>query len=287
MSGLEEFSEHRPRLFAIAYRMLGSVNDAEDILQEAYLRWMRVAPAEVGSAQAYLTSIVTRLCIDQLRSARARREQYVGPWLPEPVLSGGDPEDLADSLSTAFLVLLESLSPLERAVFLLHDVFGYRFEEISTIVDKSVVRCRQLASHARRYIAARRPRFRVRAERGESIAAEFLAACRSGDLDGVMALLADDAVSISDGGGKVPAALRPIVGSRNVARFLIGIQRKAPSGVEFTFATINGHPGLMTCLDGRLLTVTWLEVVDGRIRHVYLMRNPDKLRHVQFAPADD
>ena len=280
MSALEEFTTHRPRLFAIAYRMLGTVVDAEDILQEAYLRWMRVDPVEVASAEAFLTSVVTRLCIDHLRLARVQREHYVGPWLPEPVAGREETAQLAESLSTAFLVILESLSPLERAVFLLHDVFGYQFDEISEIVGKSVVRCRQVASHARKHVAERRPRFTADARRSEEIASTFFAACRSGDIESVMAVLADDAVSLSDGGGKATAARRPVTGAQDVARLFIGLFKKMPPGFEVVRTVLSGQPGYLGYLDGELVTALWLDVRDDRIQHVYVMRNPDKLRHL-------
>ncbi len=293
MTPEEQFDEYRPLLFGIAYRMLGSVMDAEDIVQDAFLRWQKADPAEVESPRAYLSTIVTRLCLDHLRSARVQREKYVGPWLPEPLVAEQAP-DVADtaalheSLSMAFLVLLESLTPVERAVFLLHDVFGYDFAEIARIVGKSEANCRQLARRARGYVESRRPLFEPSAAQQDRLTREFLRACTTGDLPGLVATLADDITLWSDGGGKVAAARQPIHGRDAVARLLIGIVRKAPAGLDTRFARVNGQPGFVSYLEGRPFVVLLLDVADERIHGVRVVVNPDKLRHlmgVGGAPA--
>jgi len=285
MSEVEVFMVHQPLLFGLAYRMLGSVMDAEDIVQEAFLRWRQVASATVETPRSYLTTVVTRLCIDHLRSARVRREQYVGPWLPEPLVGvqqddsvGGDA--LAESLSLAFLVLLESLTPVERAVFLLHEVFGYSFEETATVVGKSAANCRQIGRRARRRVGERRPRFDASPAHRERVLGRFVQACTTGDMAGLLALLADDATLWSDGGGKTIAARRPIRGATNVARFLLGVLTKAPPALTARLAPVNGQPGFIVEVDGHLNNVTVLDIVDGRIQAVRIVANPDKLRRL-------
>jgi RNA polymerase sigma-70 factor, ECF subfamily len=287
-----QFNEYRPLLFSIAYRMLGSVMDAEDVVQDAYLRWQHAPADEVESPKAYLSTIVTRLCLDQLRAARAQREEYVGPWLPEPLVAEQAP-DVADtaalheSLSMAFLVLLESLTPIERAIFLLHDVFAYDFAEIAQIVGKSEANCRQLARRARGYVEARRPRFEPSAAQQDRLTQQFMRACTTGDLPGLVATLADDITFWSDGGGKVTAARKPIRGADAVARLLIGVMRKAPAGLDTRFTHVNGQPGFVSYLAGQPFAVLLLDVADGRIHDVRLVVNPDKLRHLVGAPAAD
>ncbi len=251
--------------------------DAEDVVQEAYLRWQR-AP-EVRSPRAYLSAVVTRLCIDQLRSARTQREQYVGPWLPEPLPT--EPAPIDESLSMAFLVLLESLNPTERAVFLLREVFDYDYGEISYLVDKSEYNCRQIAHRARRSVAARRPRFESSPEQEERLMGSFLAACFGGDMEGLLALLSEDVTLWSDGGGKTRAALNPIHGADKVARFFSGILRKAPPGFVVRRASVNGRPGLIGYFeDGRPHSVTTFDIAKGSIRAIRLVVNPEKLRAV-------
>ncbi len=290
MTPEEQFNEYRPLLFGIAYRMLGSVMDAEDIVQEAFLRWQNARDTEIESPKAYLTTIVTRLCLDHLRSARVQREEYVGPWLPEPLVDAQAP-DVADtaalheSLSMAFLVLLESLTPVERAVFLLHDVFGYDFAEIARIVGKSEANCRQLARRARGYVQARRPRFTASTAQQDRLTREFLRACTTGDLPGLVATLADDITLWSDGGGKVAAALKPIHGREAVARALIGAVRKAPPRLDTRFTHVNGQPGLVSYLDGRPFAVLLLDIAEERIQGVRVVANPDKLRHLMGAAS--
>ncbi len=280
------FDRYRPLLFSIAYRMLGSVTDAEDIVQEAFVRWQRAPEAEVRSPKAYLSAVVTRLCIDQLRSARAQREEYVGPWLPEPLPSEQTPDiaetaALEESLSMAFLVLLESLNPTERAVFLLREVFDYDYDEISYLVGKSEANCRQIASRARESVAARRPRFEHSPEQEERIMDSFLEACMSGDMESLLALLSEDATLWSDGGGKTRAALNPIYGADRVARFFSGILRKAPSGLVVRRASINGRPGFIGYFeDGSPQSVTTFDVAEGTFRAIRIVVNPEKLRNV-------
>jgi RNA polymerase sigma-70 factor (ECF subfamily) len=276
----EVFDQHRPLLFSIAYRMLGSVMEAEDIVQEAYLRWQRASQAEVRSARAYLSAVVTRLCIDQLRSAKARREEYVGPWLPEPLPTDPAP-NLDESLSMAFLVLLESLTPTERAVFLLREVFDYDYEEISRLVGKSEENCRQIARRVRQSVAARRPRFESSPEQEERLMGSFLEACFGGGMEGLLALLSEDVTLWSDGGGRTRAALNPIHGADRVVRFLFGILRKAPPGFVVRRASINGRPSLIGYFeDGSPQSVATFDVAGGSIRAIRLVVNPEKLRAV-------
>ena len=231
----------------------------------------------------YLSTVVARLCIDRLRSARSRREEYVGPWLPEPLLTE-ESLDLADmaaldeSLSMAFLVLLESLTPVERAVFLLREVFGYGYDEISHVVDKSEANCRQIARRAREAVAARRPRFESSREQEERLAGRFVEACQSGDMEGLLGLLSEDVTLYSDGGGKARAALNPIRGSERVARFLLGILSKVPSDFSVRTTKVNGEPGILGYEGGRPTSVTTLEAAEGRIRAIRIVVNPEKLR---------
>lgn len=279
----ETFQQYRPLLFSIAYRMLGSVADAEDVVQEAFVRWQQVSGTEVRSPKSYLSAVVTRLCIDHLRSAKVRREQYVGPWLPEPLLTDesldvAETLDLDETLSMAFLVLLEKLTPVERAVFLLREVFDYDYGEISRIVGKSEANCRQIARRARDSVAARRPRFEVSTEQEERLVGRFVEACQSGDMEGLLALLSEDVILWSDGGGKAHAALNPIRGSDRVARFLLGILSKVPSGFSARTTKVNDEPGILGYESGRPTSVTTLEVAEGRIRAIRIVVNPEKLR---------
>jgi RNA polymerase sigma-70 factor, ECF subfamily len=289
MTDGDPFLEHRSLLFAIAYRMLGSVADAEDAVQETYLRWSRTAKhgEEIRSPKAWLTTTLSRVCLDQLRSARVKREQYIGPWLPEP-LAGVTPdvaETVADfdSLSLAFLVLLESLSPKERAVFLLHDVFGYDFASIGEIVGESDAYCRQLAKRARAHMAERRPRYTADRAQQERLTANFLRAVSEGDMPSLIETLTDDVTVFSDGGGKVNAARKPVVGRSKVAKFLTNIVRLAPAGTSFRIEPINGQPGIVTLIDGAVQNVVTFEFADSAIRAVYVVVNPDKLATVASA----
>jgi RNA polymerase sigma-70 factor, ECF subfamily len=282
----------RPLLFSIAYRMLGSVSEAEDVLQEAFLRYQRALAdgAAIESPRAYLSAVATRLAIDELRSARARREAYVGQWIPAPLLTDGDGDgqdpaataERAESLSLAFLLVLERLSPVERAVFLLHDVFGYGYDEIAVIVGKTAANCRQLALRARRHLQAERPRFDVSRRDREALAARFFAAVADGDVDGLVELLAADAVTYGDGGGKAPQWAEPIVGADRVARLLAGLGRRVGElGGRLQPRQVNGQPGAIV-LDpqGRLINVFALDIADGAVQTVRSVINPDKLRHL-------
>lgn len=290
MIGEETFESLRPLMISIAYRMLGSVSEAEDVVQEAFLRHQRAVEdgIEVESPKAFLSTVVTRLALDQLRSARARRETYVGPWLPEPLLTDDGRDDpavqaeQADSLSMAFLLLLERLSPTERAVFLLHDVFGYGYDEIAPIVDRTEANCRQLAVRARRHVEAERPRFEVSRRKRNELADRFFAAVTEGDLDGLVELLAADVVVTGDGGGKGPSWLRPIVGPDRVARLLIGSARQfAAHGVELRRTVVNGQPGaLVLDREGRVISVFSVEIADGLVQTVRSVINPEKLGHL-------
>lgn len=286
-----DYAELRTLLFSIAYRMLGSVAEAEDVVQEAFLRYQRALaerPTEIDSPKAYLSAVVTRLAIDQLRSARVRRERYFGEWLPEPVvteetqLDGARYVEEADSLSIAFLLLLERLTPVERAVFLLHDVFDYGYDEIARIVGKSEDNCRQLASRARRHVREEKPRFEAPGERREELAERFFAAIGDGDLDGLLELLARDAVVYGDGGGKATSWPRPIVGRERVAKLLAGVGKQGRElGVSVRRAEINGQSGAMFFdPDGRLINVVTLDIADGLVQTVRSIVNPDKLRHL-------
>jgi RNA polymerase sigma-70 factor (TIGR02957 family) len=283
--------ELRPVAFAIAYRMLGSVSEAEDVVQEALLRVNQALEAgeRIASPRAFVATVTTRLAINELRSARARRERYVGEWLPEPIITDGhdDPArhaEMADSLSLAMLVLLESLSPEQRAVLLLHDVFDYGYPEIAAIVGKSEAGVRQLATRARRHVEQRRPRFQTTREQRDELARRFFAAAEQGDLAGLEALLAHDVELTADGGGKVPALARSLRGRKRVARTLINYwaRRVAPvPGVSLRPVEVNGGPGTLY-LDARqrLIAVVALEIAGGQIRSISSIVNPDKLTHL-------
>jgi RNA polymerase sigma-70 factor (ECF subfamily) len=279
----EAFDEHRRLLFGIAYRMLGSAADAEDLVQETYLRWQQAPERGIVSARAYLTTIVTRLAIDHLRSARVRREQYVGPWLPEPVLEAVRPDEpaaLFESLSMAFLVLLERLSPAERAALVLREAFDYEYAEIATVLGKTEANCRQLVRRARERVADRRPRFAPSREERDRFAEQFRAACATGDMQGLLGALAADVTLWSDGGGKVSAATQPVYGADRVGRFLLGLLKKAPATFAARPAEVNGQPGLVLTVDGEISSVLVLHVGPSGIEGIYIVRNPDKLRRV-------
>lgn len=288
-SATEPFLSYRPLLFSIGYRMLGSVADTEDALQETWLRWHRAQEQgeEIRNPKAWLTTTLSRICLDQLGSARVKREQYVGAWLPEP-LAGTIP-DVAEtamdheSLSTAFLVLLESLSPKERAVFLLHDVFGYDFATIAGIVGESEAYCRQLARRARAHMVARRPRYEVDEEQRERLINRFIEAVSNGDMAALTAVLADDVVITADGGGKVNAARKPIVGRHLVSTFLLRLPTLLPVTPEMRTHAINGEPGVLTLIDGAIGNAVTFDFADGRITHIYIQVNPDKLEPLASA----
>src|SRR5262245_8571489 len=284
----EEFDELRPSAFAIAYRMLGSVSEAEDVVQEGFLRLHRAREGGelIESPRAYLSTVVSRLSLDQLRSARVRRETYMGEWLPEPlVTSTDDPArkaEMADSLSLAFLVLLETLSPEQRAAFLLREVFDEPYERIAEVVGTSEQNARQLAARARRHVGLGRPRFEASREQRDELAARFFAAIEEGDLEGLEELLAHDVVFRGDGGGKAPASAGAVHGRRKVARTLIGGMRTGRCmGVTSGSRRAPGEPGAMFFdREGRLVSVATLDIAEGQIQGVSAIVNPDKLRHL-------
>ncbi len=276
------FEEQRSYLFSIAYRLLGSVSDAEDIVQDAFLRWDRDPLPDVRSPRAYLTTIVVRLCMDQLRSARAKREIYVGSWLPEPLITTGrtdltDSLVLRESLSFAFLLMLENLSPLERAVFVLREVFDYDYPEIAQSVDKSEANCRQVFHRARQRLAQRQSRFEATREQTEQITREFMRATTNGDVQDLLRLLAEDVVGISDGGGKAYAALRPVHSRENVSRGVLGSWSKDPPD-RVWIEEVNGQPAIVATRGGEPGGVLLLDVQAGKVQTLYAVVNPDKLR---------
>ena len=283
MNRTDEFNAHRSMLFSIAYRMLGSRVDAEDAVQETFLRWQNEG-GEVQSPRSYLATIVTRLCIDNLRSARAQREVYVGPWLPEPMVTdySGRPDagvELAESLTMAFMVMLETLTPLERAAFLLREVFEYDYLEIAEILGKSEASCRQMIHRAKERVTRRQRRFEPSREETERIAARFLQAARTGDVQGLMSLFADDSVMMSDGGGKVRAAVNPVHGPDSIARFIVGVVRKGvPADATIMLTEINGQPAFVVFHEGRAVSATILDISGGVIRNLFIIVNPVKLR---------
>jgi RNA polymerase sigma-70 factor (ECF subfamily) len=288
---LTEFNRFRGLLFSIAYRMLGSVADAEDILQEAFIRWHRAPDVEILSTRAFLVTIVSRLCINHLQSARVQREEYVGQWLPEPIVteSNTDPFTISridESLSMAFLVLLERLTPVERAVFLLREVFDYEYADIAQTVGKDEANCRQILRRARQHMAEARPRFKASTEQREQLLANFLQATATGDLEKLVGLLSSDAELHSDGGGRAPAVPNLVYGPDNVARAIIGGLRKlVPSNLTSRIAQINGEPGVISYLEGRPFSVLTLQVSEDRIKSVYIVTNPEKLAHFAPLPA--
>ncbi|PWI05319.1 RNA polymerase subunit sigma-24 [Streptomyces sp. NWU339] len=289
----DAFEEHRPVLQGVAYRMLGRVADAEDVVQEAWLRWAGGDRSDVREARAYLVRVTTRLAIDRLRQIKARGETYVGPWLPEPYATDfGDtaPDTaeqavLADSVSLAVLVVMESLSPLERAVFVLREAFGYPYTDIAAMLDRGEPAVRQLATRARRHVEDRRPRYDVDPARRRELTERFLAAAGGGDLEGLLELLAPDVRLVSDSGGKVSAALRVLEAADKVGRFVLGVARKSLRG-DFSarFLELNGGPAALLLVGGTPDSVVQLDVADGRVQAVYVIRNPDKLRSLVAAP---
>jgi RNA polymerase sigma-70 factor (ECF subfamily) len=287
MSSSDLYGELRPRAFAIAYRMLGSVSEAEDVVQEAFLRMHRTLQRDepIASPRAYVATLVTRLAIDQLRSARVRRERYVGEWLPEPLVTEPSPAEraeTADSLSLAFLVLLESLSPQQRAAFLLSEVFEYPYSEVAEFIGTDVDSTRHLVARARNHLRERRPRYYASRRQRDELAQRFFAAAEHGDLRALEALLAQDVALHADGGGKVPALARPINGRKRAARTLVaGMSALARRGVRIQVIEVNGQPGAMAIdAQDRLVAVMGLDIADGRIQTIHSIANPDKLRHL-------
>src|SRR6266568_1452586 len=290
-SRLAVFEQHRTLLFSIAYRMLGSVADAEDALQDAFLRWQRASQEEIRSPKAFLVTLVSRVCINQLGSARARRETYVGEWLPEPLVTepGSDVSRIAEvdeSVSMAVLLLLERLTPVERAVFLLSEVFDYKHAEIAAMLGLTEDNCRQLLHRARRHVRLERRRFSASARERTELLERFHHAAGNGDMEGLIGLLASDVVMHTDGGGKAAALALPIHGADNVARVSVyGLRRLASMNVLQQIVEINGEPGIVSYLDGRPQSVFTVEARDGRIRAIYIVTNPEKLSHLPPPPS--
>ena len=273
----------RDRLFGLAYRLFGRAGEAEDAVQEPFLRWAAADRAAIENAAAWLTTVCTRVCLDVLRSARWQRERYAGPWLPEPVLTGGEPDDpavLAESVSMAFLVVLESLSPLERVAFVLHDIFGDSYDEVAATLQRSPAAVRQLASRARRHLAERPTRFEPDRGRREAVRDAFLDACMGADVDRLLELLAPDVTFVADSGGVVSAPRQPVQGAQRVAHLLLGLAARVPPGTDLRRVEVNAMPGIVAVVDGRIDTVISLDVVAGRIATVNVVRNPEKLRTV-------
>ena len=290
VSDTEVFEAHRGLMFAMAYRMLGSVADAEDAIQDAWLRWTAVPRSDIAEPRAYLVRIITNTALNRLRSARARRESYVGPWLPEPVLTDASPDaaeraELAESVSVAMLVVLESLAPEERAAFVLREVFGFAPAEIGEALGRSDAAVRQLVHRAREHVRARRPRFDVDKGQQREVTERFLAAATGGDLDQLMEVLAPEVRLTGDGGGIARAPLRPIVGAAKVVRFIAAISGRPYMGIEISgmaidIAEINGSPGVVVSAADRVITTMTAVVADGRITEIQLIANPDKLRAI-------
>ncbi len=284
---LQQFEAERDRLFGTAYRLLGSVTDAEDVVQDAYLRWADAAGTHIDNPAAYLTTIVTRLALDRLRSARHRREHYVGPWLPEPAAVAPGPDDdviLAESLTVGFLAVLERLGPVERAVFVLHDVFGLPFAQIAPVVDRTEVNCRQIARRARGRVHGDGPEpGRVlgrRPQRADELLEAFLGAVVAGDVDGLERLLAEDVVHVSDGGPDRYAARVPVVGRRRVARLLINLAAREYQDVAVRLTSLNGESALVVSAEGRTELAVIISATDGLVHRVWAVVNPDKLAHL-------
>jgi RNA polymerase sigma-70 factor (ECF subfamily) len=288
---LTTFNEHRSLLFSIAYRMVGSVADAEDVLQDAFIRWQRASHEEIRSSKAFLVTIVSRLCINHLQTARVQREEYVGQWLPEPVVTdpASDPESALwadESLSMAFLLLLERLTPVERAVFLLREVFDYDYAEIAESLSRSEANCRQILCRAKEHVHAARPRFTASAREQTDLLARFVQATTKGDLDGLLALLASDVVLHTDGGGKARALPNLIHGATSVARAILGGMRKfAPQNQVVRLVEINGEPGFVSYVNGQPASALVLHSGHDQIQTIYVITNPAKLAHLPVAPS--
>jgi len=288
---LAAFDEHRGLLFSIAYRMLGSRADAEDMLQETFVRWQQASDTAIRDPRAFLVTVITRLCINQLQSARVRREQYFGQWLPEPLFTQSAGESPAiscvdGSLSMAFLMLLERLTPIERAVFLLREVFDYEYAEVAVMLGRSEANCRQILKRAKQHVAEERPRFDTSPQEHQRLLQQFLEATGRGDMQGLLALLSKDVVLYTDGGGKATAVPNPIYGPDRVARFFFSAPQKfMPKDVVRRFTEINGQPGIAVYHQGRVFGVLSIDIVDGQIRNIYIVRNPDKLERLPSLPS--
>jgi RNA polymerase sigma-70 factor, ECF subfamily len=283
---LATFDQYRSLLFSVAYRMLGKIADAEDILQETFIRWIQASNSEIRSPRAFLVTITSRLCINHLQSAQVQREQYVGEWLPEPLVTGAGSDPLGivrvdESLSMAFLVLLERLTPIERAVFVLREVFEYDYAEIAAVLDQSEANCRQVLHRARQHVTAMRPRFRASPSKRSDLLERFLRATGSGDLRGLIDLLAEDVTLHTDGGGRGIAVPNLIHGADNVARGIIGgIMKLLPKNLTTRMAEVNGEPGMVTYLNAKPFSVLTLDAYEGHIRSIYVVSNPEKLSHI-------
>ncbi|MFE0175564.1 RNA polymerase sigma-70 factor [Streptomyces sp. NPDC059002] len=283
----EEFESHRPRMFGIAYRMLGSAQEAEDAVQDAYLRWNGARREDIAQPAAWLAKIVTNLCLNRLTSARARREEYVGTWLPEPVVTSGgtlgplESAEQRDAVSIALLVVLERLTPTERAVYVLREAFAYSHREIAAVLDTTEANCRQLYRRAGRAVAGERPRFEPGHELRQEFIESFIAAARDGDVAGLEKMLAADVTWWGDGGGKVTAARRPILGRAKVVRFLVGGMENFGALMDFSYAEVNGAPALVAHVDGTLMGIASFELSDGVVVGVRAVVNPDKLTFME------
>lgn len=287
---LATFDQFRSLLFSVAYRMLGSVADAEDMLQETFIRWQQAPEEEIRSPRAFLVTIISRLCINHLQSARVQREEYVGHWLPEPIVTGpgSDPLEIIridESLSMSFLILLERLTPVERAVFLLREVFEYEYSEIAAVLGQSQANCRQILRRARQHVNTLRPRFKTSQQKKNDLLDRFLKAVSSGDLQGLLALLSADVVLHSDGGGKALAVPNLVHGAHKVARGILGaLEKLVPKNLDRRLAQINGQPGVVTYLRGKPYSVVTLDESENRIRAIYVLTNPEKLSHIPELP---
>jgi RNA polymerase sigma-70 factor (ECF subfamily) len=285
-AALETFARYRGLLFSVAYRMLGSVADAEDMLQETFIRWQRSADQEIESPRAFLVTIISRLCINHLQSARVQREEYVGEWLPEPLVTdmSSDPYEtlkIDESISMAFLLLLERLNPIERAVFLLHEVFNYKFSEIAAIVDRTEANCRQILKRAREHVGDARQRFEATESDRDEMLRGFLQATQTGDMKGLLDLLANDVVLHTDGGGKAIALPAELHGQEKVTRAIIrSMEKLVPKNLELRTLRINGEAGFVSYLDGKPFSAITLQVADDHIQAIYIVSNPEKLSHL-------
>jgi RNA polymerase sigma-70 factor (ECF subfamily) len=282
---LATFNQYRGLLFSVAYRMLGTVSDAEDMLQETFVRWLQTADEEIRSPRSFLVTIISRLCMNQLQSARAQREEYVGQWLPEPLVTAGgkDPLELIrvdETLSMAFLVLLERLTPIERAVFLLREVFEYEYAEISAILGQAEANCRQILSRARQHIGAMRPRFSPSREKQRHLLEQFLNAAQTGNMEQLLSVLSEDVVLYTDGGGRAFSPPEPVRGASNVARGADVFRKLITQGLQLRMAEINGEPGIVTYLNGKPHSAITINAQEDRIQAFYLVTNPEKLAHL-------